>query len=86
MYFIKTRNWYCNRTVFDLLNVTEKVGVVRGDLYTDGDGKFILETRNELKAWAIWLYFILLKPFSGGWTYIIRPGKELIGGTYKSIY
>ena len=88
-YFVKTRNWHCKKWVFKLLSYTHKFGVTRGDGYKDGDGKFCLETNKPLKAWLVWLYFILLSRSSGGWTYITR-GDKFNGFTgqfkHKSIY
>ena len=52
--------------------MTKKIGVQRGDSYTDGDGKFILETKKAWLAVMVWLYFMLLRRFSGGWTYLVR--------------
>lgn len=88
MYHVKTRNWHCKRWVFNLLSITHKLGVQRGDTYKDGDGKFYLDTHNAIKAWLIWFYFMALSKFSGGWTYIVRPGKDLNNTpfSYKSIY
>lgn len=88
-YFVKTRNWHCKKWVFDLLTKTEKFGVVRGDQYTDNDGKFCLETNNIFKAVSIFLYFSLLKHFSGGWTYIVRTNSVFngfCGDCNKSIF
>ena len=88
MYFIKTRNWHCKKWVFHLLAISHFWGVYRGDSYSDGDGKFCLETNNPLLAWFTWLYFMLFRHFSGGWTYIVRPGKDLNQSpfTYSTIY
>ena len=52
----------------------------------DHDVKYWRETKNPVTAWALWLYFMALSPVSGGWTYIIRPGHQLRGGTYVAIY
>ena len=86
MYYVKTRNWHCKKRVFKLLSISRKWGVVRGDSYDDGDGKFILETTDSVIAWLTWCYFMALRHFSGGWTYIIRPNHEFVGCLYKSIY
>lgn len=88
-YIVKTRNWHCKKWVFNLLAKTYKFGVVRGDSYNDGDGKFCLETKNVLKAILIFLYFTMLKHFSGGWTYIIRTKSVFngfCGNCNKSIF
>ena len=84
MYKVKTRNWNNKRWVMKILDwlvdsrfiYAESIGY---------DNKYFIETRNPLKAWGLWACFMGLKRFSGGWTYIIRPGKEL-GSGYKSIY
>ncbi len=86
MYFIKTRNWHCKKWVFKLLTISYLWGVKRGDSYEDGDGKFCLETNKLLLAWFTWSYFMLLRYFSGGWTYIIRPNHKFQGMSYQSIY
>jgi len=75
MYSVKTRNWRRQRWVKRLLDISHLAGVGRGDSYTDGDGKYIMETTNVITAWTVWLYFMMLRPFSGGWTYICRPGR-----------
>jgi len=88
-YFVKTRNWHCNKTVFKLLSITQKFGVYRGDSYTDGDGKFCLDTTNGFKAVLIWSYFMLLSRFSGGWTYLVRTKtifNGFCGGDSKNMY
>ena len=82
-YFVKTRNWNCNRTVKRLLDLAPFA--VQGDSYEDGDGKYGLTTASPLRAWLTWAYWIALRPFSGGWTYIVRPGHE-IGDGYRAIY
>lgn len=84
MYKVKTRNWHCKKWVLRLLQFTCKF-TVKCNVYDDGDGKFWLETSNGFKAWMIWVYFMLLRHFSGGWTYIVRPNHNL-GVGYKSIY
>ena len=84
-YFVKTRNWHCKQWVFNALQWTQRFGVVRGDSYTDGDGKFILETNNTIKAFIIMFYFLILRHFSGGWTYIQREGVHF-DGKYRKFY
>lgn len=84
-YTVKTRNWHTRRAIFILLGLTQAIGVQRGDSYDDGDGKFWLETSNPIKAWAVWTFFMILRPLSGGWTYIVRPMHKL-GDGYRSIY
>ena len=83
-YQIKTRNWNGKKWVLNLLKITERFGV-SAYVSDDGDGKFYTEQSSPLKSWVIWGYFMLLKRFSGGWTYIIRPNHQL-GAGYKSIY
>ena len=86
MYFVKTRNFYCRKWVKFLLDFALILGAHRGDPYSDGDAKYGLQTRSAVQAWLIWSYFMALSYFSGGWTYIIRPGKQLTGGTYQHVY
>ena len=86
MYRVKTRNWNCSKTVLRLLAVSTAWGVERGDSYSHGDGKFLLMTSNPLKAWATWLCFMALVPWSGGWTYIVRPGHRMDDCKYRSVY
>ena len=83
MYKVKTRNFNCKTWVLYLLNLIAKN--YRVDTYNDGDGKFYLETKNRLKAWTMFLYFMALRPFSGGWTYICRPGAD-VDCNCKTIY
>jgi len=82
-YQIKTRNWNGKKWVKAMLDFA---GVNSTEDPGDSDVKYWLETRSGGVAWGIWFYFMMLRPFSGGWTYIVRPGKSLQGGTYKSIY
>ena len=84
-YQVKTRNWRCRLWVKWLLDLTKSFGVERGDSYTDGDGKYILQTPSRMRAWGMWLYFLILKPWSGGWTYICRPGRSP-DNQYHAIY
>ena len=85
MYSVKTRNWRCNRFVKRLLDFTLQFGVRRGDDYSDGDAKYLLDTRSPGRAWGIWVYFMMLRPWSGGWTYICRPGR-MSDCHYRHIY
>ena len=86
MYRIKTRNWNCKKAGRALLDLTIKFGVETDSrIYTDSDGRYWIETHNTLKAWSIWAYFMMIRFLTGGWTYIIRPGKEITSG-YKCIY
>jgi hypothetical protein len=50
----------------------------------DLDIKFFLETRSIIAAWLTFAYWMAIRPLTGGWTYIIRPGHELKEG-YKAI-
>lgn len=85
MYEVKTRNWKMQRWVQHLLHFSERFGVRRGDSYTDGDGKYILRTPSRISAWGMWVYFMILKPASGGWTYICRPGHH-VDAHYRHVY
>jgi len=82
-YTIKTRNWQCRRWVMHCLNLSRKWGVDSA-VPDDGDGKYFLHTTNPFKAWLTFAYFMSLRRWSGGWTYIIRPGHNLRPG-YKAI-
>lgn len=84
-YFVKTRNWYSNKIVLKLLNVTKIFGVQREDGYTDGDGKFGLSTDNVIKAVFVLFYFLILQKWSGGWTYILDENSS-VDGNYKIFY
>lgn len=89
MYEVKTRNWNSKKWVYQLLSVTKLVDVkyylfMNRNRQIDYDIKFYLETKNVFKAWIVWCYFMLLKYFSGGWTYILLPNHTLKEG-YKSI-
>ncbi len=83
-YKVKTRNWNGNRRIAGLLDLTQYLGV-SAYRSPDEDNKYIIETKNPLKAWTVWLYFMALRHFSGGWTYIVRPGHD-IGPGYKAVY
>lgn len=74
-YLVKTRNWSCKQWVKRLLDVALQFGV-RGYPYPDGDCKYVIETKSRPLAWGLWVYFLILKPWSGGWTYICRPGRS----------
>jgi len=76
-YFVKTRNWHCKRWVKFFLDISHVWGVYRGDLYDDGDGKYLLLTTSKHKALATWWYFMLFARFSGGWTYVLHQGKYM---------
>lgn len=81
-YEVKTRNWNGKEWVRKLL---DWAGVNQTENYGDNDVKYWYFTPNAGVAWGLWLYFMILRPFSGGWTYIVRPGKQL-GAGYKSVY
>uniref|UniRef100_A0A6H1ZCA2 Uncharacterized protein n=1 Tax=viral metagenome TaxID=1070528 RepID=A0A6H1ZCA2_9ZZZZ len=70
MYLVKTRNWYGTDYIYTLLNWTKKFGVI------EYSSIYWLHTKNPLKAWLFWLYFMILKKWSGGWTYIVRPKTQ----------
>lgn len=82
MYRLKTRNWNGKAWVKNLL---DWAGVQSTEDFGDHDVKYWYETRTAGVAWGLWAYFMILRPFSGGWTYIVRPGNEL-GAGYRSIY
>lgn len=75
-YFVKTRNWKCVKPVRWLLDVSHLWGTERGDGYTDGDGKFYLETDNKFLALFTWMYFMALEPLTRGWTYCLDTTKH----------
>lgn len=83
MYHVRTRNWNCNHRILALMQHTPNAR--RNDSYTDGDRKFSFDTPNPYCAWLVWLYWMLLRPFSGGWTCITRPGKA-VDHHYRAIY
>jgi hypothetical protein len=84
-YFVKTRNWNGGRLVFKLLSASTRMGVQGCGTKDDCDWKFVLETNNAAKAWLVWAYFMALRRYSGGWTYIKRPGGHDVN-QYRSIY
>ncbi len=79
-YRIKTRNWNGSKLAHALLTISPHYWDA-----PDLDIKCYLETKSWLKAWSLWACWMLLGRLTGGWTYIVRPGKELLHG-YKSIY
>ena len=86
-YTVKTRNWNNKRFVFAILALSFYAGVNVLCSDADYDGKFFITTENAVLAWAVWTYFMLIRPLSGGWTYILRPGHEFDSPcTYKAIY
>ena len=84
-YFVKTRNWHCKKWVFRLLSLSHKINTFRLDDYDDGDGKFGYESNSLVKAFLVFCYFFVLRPFSGGWTYIIKDGAQL-DGKWRALY
>ena len=62
-YTVKTRNWNQSKIAYWLL----KLWSYPAD---DKDIKCYIVTSNPFKAWALWLYFMAIRPLSGGWTYI----------------
>ena len=82
-YEIRTRNWHCRRWVKRLLEIAPSQ---RGDSYDDGDAKLYVKTSNAARAWLTWSWWMILKPLSGGWTYIIRPNHTPNFNTYAVIY
>lgn len=81
-YTVKTRNWYGNRFVKFLLDHTPSPIIQTS--FGDNDTKYFLTTDNIIIALLVWVYWMLLRPFSGGWTYITNDSKPLAG--YKSFY
>jgi len=84
-YTVKTRNWNGNRQVAGVLNLIAKITGTPCYKSEDHDHKYYLETNNGVRAWAAWVLFMILRPLSGGWTYIVCGGAYP-DATYKSIY
>jgi hypothetical protein len=84
-YFVKTRNWNCNKFVHKLIALAPNE---RGDGYTDGDGKFYHETNSLIIGLLILLYWKILSYWSGGYTYIIDRIKYADGSAndFKTFY
>ena len=86
MYRIKTRNWNAGRVPAILLSIIAKLtGATCYKSETDLDHKYFLETFSPILAWLTWGLFMSLRRWSGGWTYIVRPKKEL-DADYRAIY
>jgi len=83
-YTVKTRNWNGKKYVSRILNLSTIFGATCYES-DNNDNKYLLKTGSKIKAWLIWAYFIILRGLSGGWTYIVRPGKQL-NHEYKAIY
>ena len=82
-YQVKTRNWESNKIVLRVLIWTKCAGVsLYGD---DADVKAYIETPSAIKAWSFWALFMILRHWSGGWTYIVRPGA-CVDANYKAVY
>ena len=79
MYKVRTKNWHSSFIVWKLLDLTRKIGVKK-----DYD-KYYLDTRSPCLAWFVWFYFMILKKWSGGSTYIILPGHSSTD-KFKCIY
>lgn len=85
MYQVKTRNWNGKKAIANILNFISKKFTANIYRSSDNDNKYVLMTRNPVKAWLCWLCFMSLSKASGGWTYICRPGKA-VDMNYKNIY
>lgn len=57
MYFVKTHNWSKRVWTKRLLDLSLRLGVRRGDRYSNEDGKFTLETKSAVRAWSVWIIF-----------------------------
>jgi hypothetical protein len=94
MYLIKTRNYSANKTAYQVFSFLVKYFGVSSDEIIeendipsiDLDIKYWCYTKNHFEAWFLWVIFMVLRKWSGGWTYIVLPGHELYGGDYKSIF
>ena len=82
-YLIKTRNWNGKPFIKKLLDLSN---VNHSENYGDNDVKYTFETNSLLKGLVIWLYFMSLRHWSGGWTYIINTNRKYNLMNYKSIY
>ena len=85
-YFVKTRNWNCKMTIKRILDISLKFGAQRGDSYEDGDGKYCFESNSIVSSVAVWLFYMSVRHWSGGWTYIQNTSKNSNLSGYKSIY
>lgn len=85
-YYVKTRNWNCDKRVKKLLDISLKFGAQRGDSYEDEDGKYYFESDSLVKCFAILAYYLTLRRFSGGWTYLKRNASEKEMGNYGILY
>lgn len=83
-YTVKTRNWNGRKIIATFLSLSCYFGTTRYE-GGDSDNKYLLKTGSKLMAWSIWVYFMMLRKWSGGWTYIVRPGNS-VGEGYKAIY
>ncbi len=79
-FFVKTRNWHGKRWVRVLLVVISKLTRASIHRAPDEDWKFTLYTVNAIHAWVTLFLFLCLAKWSGGWTYIQRPGHDLRPG------
>jgi hypothetical protein len=69
MYYVKSRNWNGKKWVLKLM----KLSGVQSWEEPDFDEKFWLETPSFFRAIITWLWFMILRHWSGGWTYIVFP-------------
>ena len=81
-YKAKTRNWNQKKWVNVVLS---KCLPGNKTVSSDEDDKYWIETTNSLRAIYFWIIAMLLRHWSGGWTYICLfnayPDHK-----YKSIY
>lgn len=82
-YFVKTRNWNCNKLIHKLLALAP---CRRGDSYQDGDGKFFFETNSLIIGLLVLFYWLALSHWSGGMTYISDTKKQHRANEYKIFY
>ncbi len=84
-YTVRTRNWNGNKYTAKILNGIAKLMDIGYWQEKDHDNKYYLETDSRFRAWIAWGLFMVLRPLSGGWTYIVC-GNAAPDENYKTIY
>ena len=86
IYLVKTRNWKGTQRALKLISLapfTDKWPKIEDG---DKDIKFYYESNSLIKSLAVWLYWRIVRKWSGGWTYIVNQRKDYNLSSYKSFY
>lgn len=85
-YYVKSRNWHGRKWVRAVMEwICDRFDASYSEA-EDNDIKVGFETFSPWQAWTFWALMQALKRWSGGWAYIVRPGRKMDAWSYKSIY